>query len=327
MEYTLEKYDFRNYLLETLRDTRQDELIFWKKTIPMPVDLIYKIFEKRGLLLKKYIDHIGAACIFGYAMKHEGKNWREELANQPTEKNIRNALQLAQIIKKYMATSKIMDMLKELANALLLNDYFSDEVTLTESLCHEGRKYKRLYIPEQLELIVRRYFEDVMECIAISNNDMFSNVVADELKIYRMGFADAFSGIFNKLIDFILDNSTGIKKSYSSASAYTVVDEEPDTVEDEPVVYGKIKDGSIWEPIYRNSSTSCIVNINHPYYDWVKSRGPEAEEVFISMITEMARLENEIINNQDRNVIERYRQDISRSLRLRTETAIAKSDK
>src|ERR1700748_1909446 len=82
-----EKYNFRNYLLAELPDTRQEDLIFWKKTIPMPVDLVYEIFEKRGILLKKYLEHIGAAALFAYALQKEGRDWKTELGEQPPRGN------------------------------------------------------------------------------------------------------------------------------------------------------------------------------------------------------------------------------------------------
>jgi hypothetical protein len=318
MNYSLEKYDFRNYLLETLKDTRQEELIFWKNTIPMPVDLIYNIFEKRGILFKKYIDHIGAACLYGYSIKKEGGKWLDQLAQQPTDKNIPNKIALTTLLKKHLGPSMVVDMLQKLAETLLLNDYNTNEETLVESLCHDGRKYKRLYIPPLLKSIVREDFPDVLECISLSNNDMFSNVVADELNIYRMGFADAFSGIFNKLIDFILDHS-GSNKNYSSASAYIVSDDTRGLAQDAPAHFGRVSDGSMWEPVYSSSRTGYLINSHHPFVEWSRAKGPDAEEIFTRMIGEMARLENEMLKESERNIIERFRHDLSRNLRLETE--------
>lgn len=318
MNYSLEKYDFRQYLLKTLKDTRLDELIFWKNTIPMPVDLIYNIFEKRGILLKKYIDHLGAACLCGYSIRKEGGKWRDELAQQPTKENIPQKAEITNRLKRHWTASKVSEMLGELAGVLLLNDYQTDEQTLAESLCHDGRKYKRLYLPPQLESIVRQYFPEVLECISLSNNDMFSNVVADELHIYRMGFADAFSGIFNKLIDFILEHS-GDNKNYSSASAFYVTDDSIGQVQEAPAQYGRVSDGSMWEPIYSSSGTGLLVNSYHPFAEWARSKGPATEEVFNRMLREMAQLENEILKESDRNIIQRFRQDLSRNLRLEAE--------
>lgn len=322
MNYTLEKYDFRNYLLTELKDTRQDEFIFWKKTIPVPIDLIYTMFEKRGLLLKKYLDHIGAACLYAFAVKKEGGDWKAELARQPTEDNRPQVEKISRLLKKYYDPSGVGKMLKQLAEILLLNDFTTDATALAQSLCHEGRKYKRLYLHSQIKDILRKSFPDVLSRIAVSNGDMFSNVVCDELHVYRMGFADAFSTIFNKLIDFVLDHSETGRKSYSSASAYTVTDIGVHQVEAPPVSYGKVSDGSIWEPLYKDSVTGYLINSSHPFFGWVRSKGPEAEEIFVSMIATMAQFENDIIKESDRTVVERFRQDVSRNLRLQTEAGM-----
>jgi hypothetical protein len=147
---------------------------------------------------------------------------------------------------------------------------------------------------------------------------MFSNVVADELHIYRMGFADAFSGIFNKLIDFILNHADG-KRSYSSASTYAVVDDTIGLAEEASAVYGRVSDGSMWEPAYSASRTSCIINSHHPFAEWARNKGPEAEEILSRLIAGMAKLENESIKESERSIFEKFRQDLSRNLRLETE--------
>ena len=320
MSYMLEKYDFRNYLLDKLPDTRQEELIFWKNTIPMPVDLIYGIFEKRGILLGKYLEHIGAACLLAYALEKEGEDWVSQLANQPTKENRPQVPRLKQLFSRHFSGSRVLTMLQRLAEALLLNDFTTNEDALAEALCHDGRKYKRLYLPASLKPVIDEYYPKIRRYIAVSNADMFSNVVADELKIYRMGFADAFSGIFNKLIDFILDHATPGQKSYSSASAFRVISNNPAPEKTySNGIYGKVSDGSIWEPVYRDSRTSFVLNPKHPFCDWLKSKGPAAEEVIAEFIRVMAVLENETINDRERLVLETQRSQVSRALRLRAE--------
>ncbi len=84
--YIIDKYDYKKYLLSELPDTRQEDLIFWKKTIPMPVDLVYEIFEKRGELFSLYLHHIGAVVLYACSAmpwkKTEGTgsmNWLDNL--------------------------------------------------------------------------------------------------------------------------------------------------------------------------------------------------------------------------------------------------------
>jgi hypothetical protein len=320
--YSLNKYDFKNYLLKELPDTRQIELIFWKKTIPMPVDLVYGIFEKRGELLKKYIDHIGAVYVFGYAHRIAGSNWAEAIEKQPTKDNLQNRKELVSAISLNLHRSNVVTMLKEIADKLLLYNYEIDEERIFAALCHEGRKYKRLYIPSSVREIINRFDTKLLKHIAQSNGDMFSNVVADELRVYRMGFADAFTGIFNKLIDFILSFSSQGKRAYVSASDIRLarVIELSDNVK-EPL-HGIVLDGSMWEPRFINGSTTCVLNEDHPYGIYVKQQGKGAEKVLSDFAYFLAEVENETVKDSYRRVIEILRQELSRKLRLRAEKAV-----
>ncbi|WP_374163809.1 hypothetical protein [Arcticibacter sp. MXS-1] len=315
-EYTLDKYDFKRYLLNQLPDARQEDLIFWKKTIPIPIDLIYAIFESRGSLLSKYIHHVGAAYLFSWIAREEGRDWVEELSSQPTAQN--DKFQLVEIFKKFGDKSGIANLMSELAEMFMLENFRADEFSLAEALCHKGRKYERLYIPPQVRQKVQAVFPELLQHIAISNGDMFSNVVADELKVYRMGFADAFTGIFNKLIEYILAN-TNSKKGYSNVSSLSIVQEEGPHYEKAEVSYGVITDGSIWEPVYSNARTTFVLNKMHPYADEIRKAGPIAETLLAKLISVLAEKENEIIRLNDKRIIEVFRQDVSREMRLRAE--------
>ena len=314
---TLDKYSFKKYLLTELHDTRQDELIFWKNTIPMPIDLIYGIFDRRGELLRKYLDHIAAACLYGYALREEEDNWQEQLETQPNKANRANTITLSELFNKYRDSSRINIMLEEIADLLLLDGYKNDTGNLVEALCHEGRKYKRLYLPPKIRAIINQYFPYILDHIGKSNWDMFSNVVADELRIYRMGFADAFSGIFNKLIDFQLSFASN-KKGHATISNIKITS-SPNPPNRVDVSYGFVSDGSIWEPQYDNGSTTFVLNKQHTFCDYVGGLGTSAEQVLVLLAGAFAEAENETMRDTERRVIEILRQDISRKLRLKME--------
>jgi hypothetical protein len=320
--YTLNKYDFKKYLLDELPDTRQEDLIFWKKTIPLPVDLIYNIFDYRGELLTKYLDHIAAAYIYGMYRKENSSAWQGDVELQPNKENCNRQAELIEIFKKGIENTTVRRALFNMADLLMLNRYIPNEHRLFNAFCHEGRKYKRLFIPPQIRGIIKLDFPELLSCIGISNWDMFSNVVADELKIYRMGFADAFSGIFNKLIEFIITNNGKGKIGYSNSNEVRITqaeeEDEADNYNAEGLV-GQVSDGSIWEPRYVNARTSFVLNRHHPFYDLVNSKGDGAKEIFKELISSLAEIENEIVKDSDRHVIEILRQDLSRKLRLKVE--------
>lgn len=317
-EYNLDKYDFKKYLLAELPDTRQEELIFWKKTIPMPVDLVYGLFEKRGELFSSYLHHIGAACLFAYAMKENATDWPNELSKQPTKSNIPQRADLIMLFDKYIAASRVVPMLNELSGILMITSFQVNVQILVDALCHEGRKYKRLYLPVRFRAVVSRQFPYILDHIALSNNDMFSNVVADVLKVYRMGFADAFAGMFNKMIDFIAENSgTGVTSA--SASSLKLVHLVQTSANGLDINYDKVSDGSLWEVYYKNSRNNYTLNAAHPFFDMVKKKAISSEQAFAMIVEELAAIEGDTFRDADLKVVQNLRQELSRQLRLKAE--------
>lgn len=316
--YTFDKYEYKRYLLETLTDCRQEDLMFWKKTIPMPVDLIYTIFEKRGVLFKKYLDHIGAAYLYAFICHGTDADWPEALNAQPTELNLKHKNELTQKLALYLNASAICTLLSEFAELLLLENYHPNETDFADALCHDGRKYKRLWLPPIFREKIKERFPALLQHMSKSNWDMFANVVADELCIYRMGFADAFTGIFNKLIEFVLLLSSGAEKGHYISNAIDLKISQTGNPKQQQaeVVYGAVSDGSIWEPVYQNGRTTFIFNDLHPYCNHIRKQKQDAEKVLSTLIAVMAEKENEIVRQSDKKLIEIFRQDISRELRI-----------
>jgi hypothetical protein len=317
-EYTLDKYDFKRYLLKQLPDSRQEELIFWKKKIPIPVDLVYSVFERRGVLLNHYIHHIGAAFLFSWIAREEGKEWASLLAAQPNPDN--DLTSIKQKFIDYADRSGVRNLLGEIAESLLLENYQTDEHLLALSLSHQGKKYERLFLPPLIKAKIKAVFPELLQFVAVGNGDMFANVVADELKIYRNGFADVFSSIFNKLLEYILNNSSGSTKGYSNASGLRITHlDDNDHNQSTEIIYGSVSDGSIWEPVYTGAVTTFVLNSHHPFSDQLKKAGPEAEKMVSILISAMSEKENEIFRSGDKRLLEIFRQDVSRELRIRAE--------
>lgn len=318
-EYALDKYEFKKYLLDQLADTRQEELIFWKNTIPMPVDLIYNIFDKRGTLFRIYLDHVGAAYLYAWSERQEGKDWEASFVLQPTADNNAQKAKLLERFTKYFHEAHTGELLVGLSELFLLENYHTGPEALVAAICHEGRKYKRLYIPAPVRQKLQEIFPDLLNYMSRSNWDMFSNVIADELKVYRMGFADAFNSIFIKLIEFVLRYSGTTQKKYVSATGFDLRQKKIDTQNYNEVIYGNVSDGSIWEPAYVTGKTYAVMNKLHPYCDELQKNGTETERMLSELLNVMAEKENEILRDRDKKVIEVFRQDVSRELRIRAE--------
>ena len=314
---TLNKHDFKKYLLEKLPDTRQEELIFWKKGIPLPIDLVYRIFDQRGELIKIYLDHLSAVSLYSYSAKIESSNYDLEINNIPSAENKSNEKKLSEQFYKYYIKSKISDLTNALAERLYVVEYkFTEENYLT-AISHEGRKYKRLYLPLKIKESIKVYDSELLKIVGISNGDMFGNIVADELGVYRSGFSDAFAAIFNKLLDFILEKSDGKLIGNSSASNIRISQVSEPEISYSNINTGKIIDGSLWEPKYLNASSSYIINESHPYFEIINNKS--AMEVLIDFASQSALIENETIKDSNRKIIETYRQELSRRLRLNAE--------
>lgn len=310
---TLNKHDFKKYLLEKLPDSRQEELIFWKKGIPLPIDLVYRIFDQRGKLLKIYLDHLSAVSLYLYSIKIESSNYDLEINKLPSALNKNKEKKLSEQFYKYYLNSKISDLTNMLAERLYIVEYkFTEENYLT-AICHEGRKYKRLYLPVKIKESIKIYNSELLKIVGISNGDMFGNIVADELGVYRSGFSDAFAAIFNKLLDFILDHSSDKQISISTASKIKISQlQEPETPY--KLISGKVEDGSLWEPKYLEAKSTFIINSKHPYYELINNK--TGIEVLIDIVSQSSLIENETVRDSTSKILETYRQDLSRRLRL-----------
>ncbi len=152
---TLNKIDFKKYLLEKLPDSRQEELIFWKKGIPLPIDLVYRIFDQRGELIKSYLDHISTAYLYSEILKKENKNWIAEINLLPSISKQKSGSELKQLYKKYLIKSNVIGIAQELANNLNVVEYDFTFENFLFSICHEGRKYKRLYLPLKIKETIK----------------------------------------------------------------------------------------------------------------------------------------------------------------------------
>ncbi len=311
---TLNKHDFKKYLLEKLPDSKQEELIFWKKGIPLPIDLVYKLFEQRGELLKIYLDHISAVLLYSYSSKIDSSNQELEINSLPSSYNKNHKQKLEDHYHSYYLKSKISNITNVLADRLFVVEYNFSCDNYFKAICHDGRKYKRLYLPLIIKERIKAYDSELLKIVGVSNSDMFGNIVADELGVYRSGFSDAFAAIFNKLLDFILERTSEKQISTSTASKIRISQVNETEVPFLKIATGKIDDGSLWEPKYIDAKSSFILNSRHPYYELINNK--TGIEVLVDIVSQSASIESETIRDTTNKILETYRQDLSRRLRL-----------
>lgn len=311
----MDQYEFKKYLLSELPDSRQEELIFWKKRIPMPVDMVYKMYNERAALFSQYIDHLLAGYIIARSVSGNSTTWQEEFELQPTSKNKSREENLRAVYRERISDSGLRELARRTSELLMIPEHSFTEDRFIHAIMHEGRKYKRLYIHNEFRKIYQQVFPELLDLIATSNGDMFSNVVADILGVYRMGFADAFSVMFNKLIDYTVNKSLEGVKDYSRESGIRLT--IPASLPGSPdAIHEPVTDGSFWEPVYKNSRKSVRVNSSHPFYSRIQNSGMSAQSLVDEFLLALATIENEALKESERRTLEIFRQETSRKLRL-----------
>lgn len=315
-KFTLNKYDFVRFVLEERSDTRLEDTVFWISTFPLPVNLVHDIFERRGPLIKTFLHHLYAVMIYADALKHVSSEWNHEIDAQPTPDNKSRREYFFGIFEKGLKDPSIKQVIGRLSFMLMVYGYAPSEADLFEAICHSGRKYKRLYLPKPVKEAIQDYNPQLLKSVSSGNGDMFGQPVADEFNIYRMGFSDKLSTIFNKLLDFIITYSNGSNTNgLANASDIKVIQRNVPRTDSPLFEYGTVSDGSMWEPAYRKASTVAILNQRHPFSDLLKDPDASAEMIVSNLFFALSECENESVTDREKNFYETMRQTVSRKLR------------
>ncbi len=302
MSYEYDLADFKRFLNDRNSAYRVDGLIFWQNRIPLPIDLFNRIFDEADLIITDYLYHIAAAATVISIGKDFKQAFSIELGDLPSEKLKNRISDLHSWINQHLSNNnKIVAICYEIADTLALPDFRFENGKIVQALVHQGKKYSRLYIPDQL----RRDLDSIRDSrkIGVDNTDMFGNVIADRYDIYRSGFSDALAAIFNNLLEFrilVSGKSTHLKK-------FTLTIETP---KDLDVRYARTKDGSLWEPGYGDDHFVTI-NIEHPL---IRKIQPEQTTPLAEFLYFIGQFENSQFSDQNKKFLENMRQAISRNL-------------
>lgn len=319
MNYQWNRYDFKRFLLDTLHDAKQDELIFWKKSIPLPIDLVYKIFDESDSLIDLYSNHIISLTIISQFV-HVSKLDTVKLSSLPNP-DVETYWDLGLAYNTYAESKDTLKVQNLLKSWFKRDMHSTSEACFRECLAHNGRKYKRLMVPKKLKQELYIIIPSMNQILGVSNGDMFGNIVADYLGIYRSGFSDAFAAIFNKLLEFYEINKTVIPESYSHHNKIKISQAKEDANNtDTNITVDRVSDGSLWEPKYRNSKVTTVVNESHPYYRSLNVSDSKALNVMAEFMNLLSDLEYNSVSNSEQRVFEKVRVEISRALRVKVES-------
>jgi hypothetical protein len=313
MNYVFDSTDFKSYLLANSTKFRVDGLSVWFNSIPLPVDLFDQVFDDSPRHFKLYLDHVVAAVVLGSAIYH-GLAPSLSLKDFPS---IRQVDDHRDILQKALE-SEIKD------NFLLFDDFISDVSdylgiegyqiqveALIKALSHQGKKYSRIYCPVEIKARIKTSFPEVLKSFAKSNGDMFGNVIADQLKIYRSGFNDSLASIFSRLLDFKICECRGVLTSRPKITLLTSFDAEDIEITKKFILEGT-SDGSLWEP-YFDGEYKVKLNPSHPYSKKLPEFN-ESSRFFYELLVKMTEYEAQLDDEKDLKAIESMRSIISRNL-------------
>jgi len=295
---------------ETRTRFRADGLSIWVNKIPIPIDLFNDFFDSWRELFRLYLDHVMSSLILTQALDnsiHSGLS----IKSLPSESySTEHEIELKGLLIGELSKCDIYsELANEISSVLGVNDYCIEVSRLMTSLSHNGKKYERLYLPTYLRGAINKVCPSTLELVATRNGDMFGNIIADNIGLYRGGFGDALSILFNKLLDYKVKNCSGfIGKTNSVTLSFS---KDASSEVDQKVLVQRISDGSLWEPFF-DGVLKIRLNPSHPYYDEIsKSDYPE---VVIELLMKMAEAEMNSENTRELKILEGIRIGISRAL-------------
>lgn len=305
---------FRSFLLADEKRFRLDGLSLWYNSIPLPVDLFEFFFDSWRKNFKLYLDHLMVALMLEEALViHSELGLSVEEFPNVAKVNENKGDLFRVVSERKTANIEFKGLSQELAGVLSVENYQLDVGELIGAASVDGKKYKRLFVPKRFREIINRRLPNALKHVATSNGDMFGNVMADDLKLYRAGFGDALAGIFNKLLEYKIDKCSGYIAVTSSSILHFNEDESGHTLL--PVIQERTTDGSLWEPFF-DGQIKIRLNPRHPHYEAItKCNNPEAT---LELLSVMSKLEMNCSNGNELKMLENIRAKVSRELWVST---------
>ena len=174
-----------------------------------------------------------------------------------------------------------------------------------ESITHGGKKYDRLYYPDSIKKIISENFPRVQDVLSRNPKDFFGNILCDEKNIYRNGFNDALSYIFNKYFDFKFD----ILPNHNPTSSLHGQDKSIDVVNKGSLIFTKSLRGNLWEPeLYHNGKVNTKIDENHVFNELADDKKYEI------LLLALAKQELDIFDPNVKEIFENYRLRVSKEI-------------
>jgi hypothetical protein len=242
----IERYSFPDFIAFCGdRDSSflSDGEIYWCKRIPIPSILAKRLFFSVDIFLKEYIYHLLSAIALAL---HDLKNPNSKIFHlfPNCDERIAHNAELRTIWAECQSISSFKDFEKSVSQLCGFGSFELKLEYFLNSLDHKGKKYDRLYYPDVVKKLIDVNFPKVVDFLDRSKGDMFGNIVVDRLNIYRSGFSDAFSGLFNEYLTFKFEYFPDANPQNASTGQIEIIS-IPNIGSIAPVEYAN---GYFWEP-------------------------------------------------------------------------------
>jgi hypothetical protein len=304
----IERYsftDFVNYCSERNPSFRPDGEIYWLQTKPIPSILVKRLFFSADLFLVEYVHHLLSATVLALHDLTTPNDKIFDLFPNPKSR-IAQQSKLEKIWRECQSLARFKEFEQAISSLSGLGAFELSLQDFLNCLDHTGKKYDRLYYPDVVKKHIDLNFPKVSELLSRSNGDMFGNIVVDKLNVYRSGFSDAFSGLFNDYLTFKFDFFP-LSNPKNAAQGQTEAITIPSIGSIKRVEYSN---GNFWEPTMQQGGAIGVeVAKNHP----ASMLDPELQ--FNLLLLALAKEEMKIFDPDLKLKLEQFRYRVSVALR------------
>ena len=300
--------DFMHYCSASNESMRAERDVFWYNRIPVPAVLVKKIFFSSDRFLNIYSQHLLAATML--ALHDLGNPQRSSVFGffPDTErvKDYKIGGHLSEIWDYCQGISSYKKFESKLSEFIGCGRFELGYTDFESILSHKGKKYERLYYPRSVKKLMTDSFPKVLDLLKGGNGDFFGNVIADELKIYRSGFGDAFAALFNRYLDFKFEYFPNLDPRIAlqgQMAEFTLKS------------MGTIKrvdyaEGYLWNPLFQQGGVIGVeMDCNHPLLDVAQ------DKQLSLLLLALSKEEMSVFNTNVKSVLEDYRFRVSQTLK------------
>ncbi|MDC1211373.1 hypothetical protein N8087_05565 [Porticoccaceae bacterium] len=310
MKHVFDHPGFKKYLLTEEGKFKEDGMSIWFNMIPIPLDLFDRFFDSWRDYFALYLDHLMVSIILANNI-NELTAMELSFDDFPTDGlSLESIDDLKTIIANSLNSDSTYQLVgQEISNTLGVEGYIIELSALMNALAHKGKKYERLFMPRFVRTLISRYYPRALDKVATRNGDMFGNIIADGIGLYRAGFGDALSALFNKLLDYKIDKCSGIISLENSVKLR--FESSTDCSIDDRVLHIPSSDGCLWQPFF-DGDVKMKLNPNHPFYKTIADSGnPQA---IFQMLLKLSEFERNSSSNRELELLENFRRNLSRGL-------------